>query len=77
MIAPMRSLGILLVLAGLSPVLVTAFVMVKAFNNQTPVDPQLIHRAMTLTFAGMPVAFLGLVLLILAFRRKRASRTGN
>ena len=60
----MRLLGITLVLAGLSPVLIVGYLMLKAFISHTSVDAIGIHRAMILAFDAIPVFALGVIFLI-------------
>jgi cytochrome c-type biogenesis protein CcmH/NrfF len=73
--AQMRLLGTLLVVAGLSPLLLIAYAMVKAYNNHATVDAQFTNRALILTWCGIPVVVLGLAFLVVAaFSKRRARR---
>jgi hypothetical protein len=74
----MRLFGILLVVAGLTPTVLTVYAMVKGFNNHIAVDEEAIHRALILTSYGIPVLALGIAIqIVAAIRKRRTGRIGD
>ncbi|MDB5357269.1 MAG: hypothetical protein JWN24_3722 [Phycisphaerales bacterium] len=73
----MRIFGILLILAGLSPLSFIVYAMIKAFNTGAAPDGHLIQRALTLGAIGMPILVAGVGLLAVATNKRREPGGGK
>ena len=68
--AGMRKAGQFLIVIGLiASVAPTIYAMVVSFNNRAEPDPKLIELGMRIGMIGVPLAIVGLVMVITSHRR--------